>query len=42
MQITCDLVPKVKVKSKKMYILVNASNPKLLDVANSIFAGACY
>ena len=28
-----DLEPKVKVKGQIMYFLVNASSPKLLDVA---------
>ena len=34
------LDPKVKVKGQIMYFLVNASSPKLLDVAISNFAGA--
>ena len=44
--ILCDLDPKVKVIGQKaghgqiMYFLVNASSPKLLDVATSNFAGA--
>ena len=32
--------PQVKVKGQIMYFLVNASSPKLLDVAISNFAGA--
>ena len=36
----CGLDPKVKVKGQIMYCLVNASSPKLLDVAISNFAGA--
>ena len=32
--------PKVKVKVEIMYFLVNASPPKLLDVATSNFADA--
>ena len=33
--ILCDLDPKVKVKGQIMHFLVNASPPKLLDVATS-------
>ena len=29
-----DLEPKVKVKGQIMYFLVNASSPRLFDVAN--------
>ena len=35
-----DLEPKVKVKVQIMYFLVNASRPKLLDVATANLAGA--
>ena len=35
--ISCDLDPKVKVKGQIMYILVNVSPPKRLDVATSDF-----
>ena len=35
-----DLDPKVKTKGQIMYFLVNASPPKLLDVATSNFTGA--
>ena len=35
--ISCDLDSMVKVKDQIMYILVNVSPPKWLDVATSIF-----
>ena len=38
--VLCDLDPKVKVTCQIMYILVNESLPKLLEVATSNFAGA--
>ena len=38
--IPCGLDAKVKAKGPIMYFLVNASPPKLLDVATSNFAGA--
>ena len=34
------LYPKAKVKSEILYFLINASPPKLLDVATSNFADA--
>ena len=37
--VLCGLGPKVKVKDQIMYFLVNASPPKLLEVATSNFAG---
>ena len=37
--IVCDLDLGIKVKGQIMYFLVNASPPKLLDVATSNFAG---
>ena len=37
--ILCDLDSKVKVKDQIMYFLVNASSPKLLEVATSNFVG---
>ena len=37
--ILCDLDPKVKVKGQIIYFLVNASPPKLLNVATSNFVG---
>ena len=36
----CGLGPKVKTKGQIMYFLVNASSPKLLDIAIASFAGA--
>ena len=36
----CGFDPKVKVTGQIVYFLVNASSPKLLDVAISNFAGA--
>ena len=35
--ILCDLDPKVKVKDQIMYLLVNVSPPKRLDLATSNF-----
>ena len=35
--ILCDLDPKVKVKDRIMYFLVNVSPPKRLDLATSNF-----
>ena len=36
--VSCLSLPKVKVKKEIMYFLVNASSPKMLDVATSNFA----
>ena len=36
----CGLGLMVKIKGQIMYFLVNASSPKLLDIAISNFAGA--
>ena len=36
-KLLCDLDPKVKVKDQIMYILLNVSPPKGLDVATSNF-----
>ena len=38
--ISQDLDPEVKTNSQIMYFLVNASPPKLLDIATSNFTGA--
>ena len=38
--VSCDLVPKLKVKGQIMYLLVNVSPSKPLQVATSNFVAA--